>query len=230
MDTATVWMCSLSDCGQESLLDRLPALLDAASAARGARWSGALAAVKVAAGELGNTTYLRPAFVRAVVDDLRRRGATPVVVETTTLYPGRRDTAAGYLDVAARNGFCAETLGAPLIIADGLRGGWEASFELGLPEMERVEVAGALATPPGATAAFGRHLAVADIGVLAAVDPVAIDVAARDLVLASAPAGSGGAAGPETTPWDGELCADHLRRAAELGVGAMMYRLVRLKG
>jgi hypothetical protein len=76
-------------------------------------------AVKLHMGELGNVTYLRPAFVRKVVDLVKKRGAKPFVTDTVSLYPGGRDTESKYLSTAAYNGFVKESLGAPIAIADG---------------------------------------------------------------------------------------------------------------
>ena len=76
-------------------------------------------AVKLHMGELGNVTYLRPAFVRKVVDLVKKRGAKPFVTDTVSLYPGGRDTESKYLSTAAYNGFVKESVGAPIVIADG---------------------------------------------------------------------------------------------------------------
>jgi uncharacterized Fe-S center protein len=76
-------------------------------------------AVKVHMGELGNVTYIRPAFVRRVVDLVKKRGAQPFVTDTVSLYPGSRDTGTKYLSTAAYNGFVKESVGVPVVIADG---------------------------------------------------------------------------------------------------------------
>ena len=76
-------------------------------------------AVKLHMGELGNITYLRPVFVRKVVDLVKRRGGRPFVTDTVSLYPGGRDTESKYLRTAAYNGFVKESVGAPIVIADG---------------------------------------------------------------------------------------------------------------
>ncbi len=80
---------------------------------------GGLVAVKMHMGELGNITYIRPVFVRRVVDLIKRTGGKPFVTDTTALYPGSRDTESKYLSTAVFNGFSEESLGAPVVIADG---------------------------------------------------------------------------------------------------------------
>lgn len=79
-------------------------------------------AVKVHMGEYGGSGYLRPPMVRRVCDLLKEAGAKPFVTDTTTLYPYGRFTAGKHLATAARNGFTAESLGAPVVIADGEQG------------------------------------------------------------------------------------------------------------
>jgi hypothetical protein len=80
---------------------------------------GGSVAVKLHMGELGNTTYIRPVFVRRVVDLIRKAGGKPFVTDTTALYPGGRNTQSKYLSTAAFNGFVKESVGAPVVIADG---------------------------------------------------------------------------------------------------------------
>lgn len=80
---------------------------------------GSRVAIKLHMGELGNATYLRPSLVRRMVDLVKDLGGKPFVTDTTALYPGARCTAKDYLATAAYNGFAPETMGAPIVIADG---------------------------------------------------------------------------------------------------------------
>jgi uncharacterized Fe-S center protein len=76
--------------------------------------------VKVHMGAPLCTRYLRPFYVRRIVERLKDLGAKPIVTETTGL--GLRDprgTGEKYLRIAASHGFTSETLGAPIVIADG---------------------------------------------------------------------------------------------------------------
>ncbi|MFH2005809.1 MAG: DUF362 domain-containing protein [bacterium] len=79
-------------------------------------------AVKVHWGERGNLAYLRPPYARLLVDMVREAGGRPFVTDTNVLYRAARHDAIGNLQAAAHNGFTAETVGAPLIVADGLTG------------------------------------------------------------------------------------------------------------
>jgi hypothetical protein len=83
---------------------------------------GSLVAVKLHMGELINYRFIRPAFVREIVAAIKDAGGTPFLTDTTTLYPRGRYNAVGYLETARQNGFNFSTVGAPVIIADGLTG------------------------------------------------------------------------------------------------------------
>ena len=83
---------------------------------------GDLVAVKVHFGEKGNHTFVRPIFVRRVVDEIKGVGAKPFLTDSSTLYPGELKEAASALACAIENGFAFSVVGAPLIMCDGLRG------------------------------------------------------------------------------------------------------------
>lgn len=76
--------------------------------------------IKVHLGEPGDVHYLRPAYVSRMVDIIKGLGGEPMVVETSGLgwTPGRT-SASKHLESARRNGFCEETIGAPIVMVDG---------------------------------------------------------------------------------------------------------------
>jgi len=66
------------------------------------------------------TRYLRPVYVRRVVEEVKALGGEPLIVETTGLsLLDPRGTAGKYLKVATSHGYTPDALGAPIIIADG---------------------------------------------------------------------------------------------------------------
>jgi hypothetical protein len=83
---------------------------------------GDLAAIKLHFGEKGNHTYVRPVFIRRVVEEIRGCGGKPFLTDSSTLYPGARKEAVSALTCAIENGFAYAVVGAPLIMCDGLRG------------------------------------------------------------------------------------------------------------
>ena len=81
-----------------------------------------LTAVKISFGERGNFTYLRPQYVRVVVDEIKRLGGRPFLTDANTLYAGGRQNSRDHAITAIENGFDYNVTGAPVIIADGLLG------------------------------------------------------------------------------------------------------------
>jgi len=66
------------------------------------------------------TRYLRPVYVRRVVEEVKALGGEPLIVETTGLsLLDPRGTAEKHLRVAISHGYAPDALGAPIIIADG---------------------------------------------------------------------------------------------------------------
>jgi len=79
-------------------------------------------AIKVHWGEPGNVAYLPVPYVRAVMDLVREAGGLPFVTDTNTLYTGLRRNAVQNVQAAAMNGYSLASLGAPVLVADGLVG------------------------------------------------------------------------------------------------------------
>jgi hypothetical protein len=85
-------------------------------------FDGKFVAIKMHFGELGNLSFLRPNYAKAVVDLVKERGGKPFLTDCNTLYPGSRKNALEHLDCAAINGFNETSTGCHIIIGDGLRG------------------------------------------------------------------------------------------------------------
>ena len=83
---------------------------------------GQFVAIKIHFGELGNVSYLRPNYARAVVDVVKKLGGKPFLTDCNTLYPGSRKNALEHLYCAWENGFTPLTVGCPILIGDGLKG------------------------------------------------------------------------------------------------------------
>jgi len=118
---STVFMTDMSATWKKSVPSKVAKLFDQADPAHifGKR---DLVAVKIHFGEQGCTAHIRPQYVRKVVDRLKELGARPFLTDTNTLYVGSRTEACSHLLTATENGFGREVTGAPVIIADGLRG------------------------------------------------------------------------------------------------------------
>ena len=104
-----------------SQLDKLKKLCIAAGI-KDIDMDGKFVAIKMHFGELGNISYLRPNYAKAVVDVIKELGGKPFLTDCNTMYPGSRKNALEHLECAWENGFTPLTVGCPIIIGDGLKG------------------------------------------------------------------------------------------------------------
>ena len=111
---------------------------------------GKFVAIKMHFGELGNLSYLRPNYAKAVADVVKEQGGIPFLTDCNTLYPGSRKNALEHMDCANINGFNTITTGCQIIIGDGLRG--TDDIEIPVPNGEYCK-----------TAYIGRAVMDADI-------------------------------------------------------------------
>jgi len=105
---------------------------------------GDVVAIKLHMGEYGNARYIRPVYVNYLVEKIKGLGGKPFVTDTTVIYRAPRRNYFEYLEVARRNGFTAETMGCPVVIADGLR---DNGMECEVPEplyLDKVNIARAI--------------------------------------------------------------------------------------
>lgn len=83
---------------------------------------GKFVAIKMHFGELGNISYLRPNYAKAVADVVKELGGKPFLTDCNTMYPGSRKNALEHLECAWENGFSPLSVGCPILIGDGLKG------------------------------------------------------------------------------------------------------------
>ncbi|GAB4257896.1 MAG: DUF362 domain-containing protein [Deferrisomatales bacterium] len=144
MDRSEVFVSDLRATPRQNLLDKVHTLLARAGLESRVR-RGDLVAIKLHFGERGNTSFIRPVFVRRVVDALKDLGAKPFLTDANTLYVGSRGEAVSHLETAIRNGFDYSVVGAPLIIADGLRGSTSVRVPVEGKHFSEVSVAAEIA-------------------------------------------------------------------------------------
>jgi hypothetical protein len=80
-----------------------------------------LTAIKLHFGERGNTAFIRPFYFGVLVDRVKAKGGKPFLTDTNTLYRGMRMNGVDHLELAVQHGFTYSVVGAPVIIADGIR-------------------------------------------------------------------------------------------------------------
>ncbi len=108
-----------------------------------------LIGVKLHFGEKGNTSFIRPVFVRQVVDRLWDLGGRPFLTDANTVYVGTRSEAVSHLTTAIENGFAYAVVRAPLVIADGLTGKAEREVEINQEQFKTVFLAEAILEAEG---------------------------------------------------------------------------------
>jgi len=124
----------------KTLLDKLDILLDRADL-KGKIREKDLVAIKLHFGEKGNTAYVRPIFLRRVVDRVKQYKGKPFLTDTNTLYTGARSEAVSHLNTAVENGFAESVVNAPILIADGLRGNSGMKVRIDKPIFKTVSIA-----------------------------------------------------------------------------------------
>ncbi len=106
---------------KENLFDKISRLMSSCNI-KDTVAAGDLTAVKLHFGEKGNHTFIRPIFIRRVVEEIKNVGGKPFLTDSSTLYPGERKEAVSALTCAIENGFAYAVVGAPLIMCDGIKG------------------------------------------------------------------------------------------------------------
>jgi len=81
-------------------------------------FSGKQVPVKLHMGEMKNKYFLKPEFVKLVVDELKKVKADPYLFDTTVAYTGLRHYVSGYQQLARIHGFSMKKVGCDVIIDD----------------------------------------------------------------------------------------------------------------
>ena len=103
-----------------------------------------LIALKLHFGEKGNTSFIRPIYVRQVVDKVWDLGGRPFLTDANTVYVGTRSESVSHLTTAIENGFAYAVVKAPLVIADGLTGKAEVEVTINREQFKSVFLAEAI--------------------------------------------------------------------------------------
>ena len=138
--TSPVFFSDLKLQSGKTLLDKLDILLDRADL-KGKIREKDLVAIKLHFGEKGNTAFVRPIFLRRIVDRAKELKGKPFLTDTNTLYTGTRSEAVSHLTTAFENGFTESVVNAPIVIADGLRGNNATKVRIDKPIFKTVSIA-----------------------------------------------------------------------------------------
>ncbi|MBF0118495.1 MAG: DUF362 domain-containing protein [Desulfobacterales bacterium] len=118
---SSVYFMDLTASPKENLLQKLGRLCETAGISKFIQKKD-LVALKLHFGELGNTAFIRPVFIRKIVQMIKEKNASPFLTDANTVYAGTRSDAPSHLTTAICNGFDYSVVDAPIVIADGLRG------------------------------------------------------------------------------------------------------------
>jgi len=140
MEKSKVYFTDLRSSFTKNLLSKTTALMDIVDL-KGAIAPRSLTAIKLHFGERGNLAFIRPNFIRRIVDYIKECEAFPFLTDTNTLYSGSRGNSVSHLNTAIENGFAYAVVNAPVIIADGLMGGSYESVEINKPLIKNAFIA-----------------------------------------------------------------------------------------
>ncbi|MBE6641109.1 MAG: DUF362 domain-containing protein [Ruminococcaceae bacterium] len=121
MERSKVYFTDMRTAIGDGLPSKLKRLIKAAGIGN-IDMDGKFVAVKMHFGELGNISFLRPNYAKAVVDVIKELGGKPFLTDCNTMYPGSRKNALEHLECAWENGFSPLSTGCPILIGDGLKG------------------------------------------------------------------------------------------------------------
>ena len=148
MAASKVYFSDLRTTFKENIFLKLNRLLDAAEM-DDAVTERSLLAIKLHFGEKGNSAYIRPTFLRTIVDRVEGLGASPFLTDANTLYAGTRGNSVSHLHTAVSNGFAYSVVKAPVIIADGVRGASYKSVEINQKFIQTAYIAKDIAEADG---------------------------------------------------------------------------------
>ena len=136
---SNVYFIDLRATAKENLVRKLARLLDTAGLSETIKEKD-LVAVKLHFGEQGNTAFIRPVFIRKIVDSIKDVGGFPFLTDANTLYAGTRSDSPHHVKTAIQNGFAYAVVDAPIIIADGLRGKSETAVTINQKNFKKVYI------------------------------------------------------------------------------------------
>jgi len=128
--TADVFFMDLEATSKENLPEKLSRLVKKAGIENILKEND-LTAVKIHFGEQGNTAYIRPVFIRKILQTIKEYKADPFLTDANTLYVGTRSNSVAHIHTAIENGFSYSSMDStPIIIADGLMGKSETKVRI----------------------------------------------------------------------------------------------------
>ena len=142
-NNSIVYYIDVKKDSNKSLIERLATMIDRSKLFKNIK-SNDRVAIKTHFGERGGHAYIRTPFIGKIVNKVKEYSGKPFVTDTNTLYSHKRHNAIDHLETAAINGFTPETVGAPIIIADGLIGKDQETIEINGNHFKEIYIASAI--------------------------------------------------------------------------------------
>lgn len=102
-----------------------------------------LIGIKQHFGEKGGSGYLKAPIARGFATAIAKAGGKPFATDSSTLYKGQRANAIDHLNLCREHGFTIDTLGCPIIMADGLIGAGQVMVDVPGKHYRQVPIASA---------------------------------------------------------------------------------------
>lgn len=134
-----VYFADLRASPKENLLDKMVRLMDMIDL-KSIVPPRSLVAIKLHFGEKGNLAFIRPNYIRRIVDYVKDLEANPFLTDSNTLYAGTRGDSVSHIRTAIENGFAFAVTNAPIIIADGMRGASSKSIRIDQENIQSAHV------------------------------------------------------------------------------------------
>ena len=138
-----VYFTDVKKDSNKSLIERLAIMIDSAKLFKNIEIHDRVA-IKTHFGERGGHAYIRTPFIGKIVNKVKEYGGIPFVTDKNTLYSHKRHNAIDHLETAAINGFTLETVGTPIIIADGLIGKDQETIKIKGNHFKEIYIASAI--------------------------------------------------------------------------------------
>ena len=125
---------------KEKNVENLKKLFDAAGAKDCLKTNDSVA-IKMHFGEPGNTAFLKPHYIKPIVEKTLELNVKPFLTDANTLYKGGRNNSKDHLESAKKHGYSKETMGIPTVIADGPDSHDVEIISVGLKHFKEVRIA-----------------------------------------------------------------------------------------
>lgn len=140
---SSVYFIDLTSSSNRNITNKINTLLERSNAADIIAPSD-IVALKLHFGEKDNFNYIRPQYIKIILDYIKGSDGRPFLTDTNTLYGGQRANAIDHIRLAIAHGFGIASTGSPIIIADGLSGEDYTEFPINAAHTDSAKIGRAI--------------------------------------------------------------------------------------